>query len=436
MDIKVYNSHFIAEKYFLGSEKLSSYYLIASWLSNENIFLDNLSLNANTNAIINFLSDINCKVSFIENNNCYLKSNIYNKKNELIVDNIYDISSIYLLLPTSINLAKKVIFRLNSEIDDYLLTNYKLFSNECNFMINKKQNEIICSGSLMLDYYNFKKNESSDLIIGLIINALYLKQAISIKVNNNYINSKDIIIALEVFRQFGFDISFENDMIYVHNKRINIWDNYFIEGDYKQAMYYIALACLNGSLVAYNLFNDSKQKEILILDKLKKMGGNIRFINNDSTNYLYVSNNSLLEKGIAKQLKATDINVLDYPEMIPLIMAICCYANGTSKFYNIDKLSMKDLKSINNMIINLNKLGVDIIKYNDNFIINGKKEYSKQNINVNSFKDYHIAISLIVFAMLNKGSIIIKDIDCIANHYPDFINDLIKYSKNNSIELI
>ena len=54
-----------------------------------------------------------------------------------------------------------------------------------------------------------------------------------------------------------------------------------------------------------------------------------RILYEDNKKYLYVSNNSLLEKGVAKQLKACDIDICDVSGMIPLVMVICSFSNGS-----------------------------------------------------------------------------------------------------------
>lgn len=436
MNVKIYPSRFILEKHFDGSTSLTHRFLIASWLINEKIFLDNVPSNDDIKATINFLKEVNTEVVFTDKNSCYLKPNKYIKKDVLYVDINNSTSTLRFLLPVALNLAKKVVFKCDDILFNKSLSFYEKLSEQCNFIINKKDNEIICSGSISLDYYEVDGKTSSQFITGLIINALYNKKAITIKVMPPFENKSYVLMSIEIFKMYGFDISIIDNIIYVHTNRAIKWDNYFIEGDYSVAANYIALACLNGSISAFNITEHSLQNEKKIIDTLKEMGGNIRYIYDNNIKYLYALNNSLLEKGVAKQLKATTIDVSMFADMIPLMMVVSSYANGITKFINASKIETKELIRINHMIDILKKLNVSINIYNDSFTIKGKKNYYNDNISVTTFNDHRIAMALSVFALLNKGSIIIENIECINKVDPEFINNLIKGTKNNAIQII
>lgn len=436
MDVKIYSSRFILEKSFDGSTALTHRFLIASWLANEQIFLDNVPTNDDINATIDFLNQINTEVLFTSENSCYLKPKKYIKKDILYFDVKNSTSSLRFLLPVALNFAKKVVFKCDKLLINKSLDIYKQIAEQCNCIINKKENEITCSGSISLDFYEVDGKISSQFITGLIINAIYNKKAITIKVIPPFENKKYVLMSIEIFKLFGFDISINDNTIIVHTNNISKWDNYFIEGDYSIAANYIALACLNGSMTTYNLTEHSLQSEKRIVDILKTMGGNIRFLYEDNKKYLYVSNNSLLEKGVAKQLKACDIDICDVSGMIPLVMVICSFSNGISKLYNLNKLEEKELIRLNNMINNLKQLGVSINIYNDYITIKGKKDYYNSNVTINSFGDHRIAMAVSIFSLINNGSIIIKDADCVSKIDPNFFNNLTKGTKQNAIQIL
>ena len=52
MDVTIRNSRFIAENAFLGSKSLTHRFLIASWLINEAIILENICENDDINAFL------------------------------------------------------------------------------------------------------------------------------------------------------------------------------------------------------------------------------------------------------------------------------------------------------------------------------------------------------------------------------------------------
>jgi 3-phosphoshikimate 1-carboxyvinyltransferase len=58
---------------------------------------------------------------------------------------------------------------------------------------------------------------------------------------------------------------------------------------------------------------------------------------------------------------------------------------------------------------------------------------SSNNLTLSSYNDHRIVMALTIFALLNKGEITIKDVECINKSDPNFFNLLIKGCKENSI---
>ena len=432
MNVKIYKSRFILEHKFSGSKSLTHRYLIGAFLLNNGIILDNIAINDDITATLNFFKALQKEIVFTSNNSLYIKPSKELHFDTLMIDSLASASTLRFLLPLSLNFAKKVIFNCDASLINRPLDIYLELMNKCNLSIVKNDKQIICSGSINLDYYEIDGGISSQFITGLIINALYLKKAITIKVIKNFYSIDYVKMTIAVFNKLGYDIEFLNDdTIIVHQgKNELLWDNYFIEGDYSTASNFIALSCLNGSLTSYNLKENSLQADYKIIEILKQMGGNIRFINENKA--LYSINNSLLLKGIAKQLKAVDVDIANCIDLGPILMVVASFANGTSHFKNVDRLKIKESNRLKAMIDNLTLLNVNI-KYKDNeVIITGKKEYFN-NVTLNSFNDHRIAMALSVFALLNNGIIIIKDAQCVKKSEPDFFEILKKGCKENAI---
>ena len=438
MNVTIYPTHFIFEKAFLGSKSLTHRFLIASWLINEGIILDNVPNNDDINATISFLKAIGKEVVFTSKNSCYVKhsSNNFEKLDTLYVDVKSSTSTLLFLLPVSLNLAKKVIFRCNDDLMKKSLGIYEKIANDCNLSIQKKDNEIICSGSISLDYFEVDGTISSQFVTGLIINALYLKKAITIKVNPPFICKSYVLMSIEVFKHFGFDISTVDNTFYIHNNHNFNWDHIFIEADYSIAANYIVLACLNGKLIGYNFKEDSLQYDKRIIDILKSIGGNIRYLYEDNVTKLYAYNNGLLEKGIAKQLKAFEMDLCESVDLSPILLVLASFTQGISTFKNYSKLQDKELERVNAMIESLKILNVELRIDNkkDIITIKGKKDYFNK-VTLSSYNDHRIIMALSIFATLNKGCITITNIDCISKSDPDFFNNLMSGCKNSAIQI-
>ena len=164
------------------------------------------------------------------------------------------------------------------------------------------------------------------------------------------------------------------------------------------------------------------------------MGGNIKYINEDNITKLYSNNNSLLEKGIAKQLKATNIDLTDCMDLSPILLVVASFSLGISTFTNYSKLLEKEKERVDYMIKTLKSLNVLIrVDTNKDIItIKGQKQYFN-NTTIHSNNDHRIVMALSIFAMLNQGKITITNIECVKKSMPDFFEYLILGCKDNSI---
>lgn len=435
MNVSIYPSYFILDKAFEGSKSLAHRFIIASFLANEAILLDNVPENDDIDATLNFFKALGKEIIYTSKHSLYMKPSKTKYKELLYVDVKSSASTLRFLLPLSLNLARKVIFKCNDDLIKRTLEVYEKIAENCNLSIKVIGNEIHCSGTMSLDYYEVDGSISSQFITGLIINAIYSKKAITIKVIPPLESKEHVLNSIEVFRKIGFDITIgEDETYYIHNNFNYSWDEYTLEGDYSTAANYLALACLNGKINAYNLYNNSIQQDRIIVDILKSMGGNIRFINNDNNISLYAINNALLEKGVAKQLKATTIDLSKCIDLGPILMVVASFANGITTFNNVKKLKHNESYRLSYMIKLLKSLNVDIKQVDDKVTIKGKKDYFNK-VTLSCYYDHRIAMALSIFALLNKGCITITDVECVSKSDPDFFENLIKGCKEGAIQI-
>lgn len=433
MKVSINNSRFIYSKRVNGSKALAHRFLIGAFLANESFIIENIPKNDDIEATLNFFKAINKEVVFTDNNSCYIKPSETTKAKEITINVNNSYSTLLFLLPLSLQLANKVTFICNDSLINKSIKIYEDISTLCNLSIKKDNNKIICSGSINLDYYEVDGSISSQFITGLIINALYLKKAITIKIINDLKNRQYVNMSVEVFKKIGFDISFIDNTLYIHNNNNNYWDTFFIEGDYSTCCNYLALACLNGSFEAYNLSNNSLQEEAKIIDILTKIGGNIKYYENK--NMIYAYNNSLLEKGIAKQLKSFTYDLSESINLSFILLVVSCFSNGISTFNNYNLLNQQDKDRIDLMIDILTSLNVSIKKSNS-ITIKGKKDYFNNKVTINCKNDHKILMAISIFSLLNKGNIILDNVECINKSDPDFFNNLIKGCKDGAIEVL
>ena len=194
--------------------------------------------------------------------------------------------------------------------------------------------------------------------------------------------------------------------------------NIKIPGDISTAAYFIAAALIieNSQLVLQNVgINHTRSG---FLDIIKEMGGDFKLVNKRKYGLEPVAdikvNNS--------KLKGVKIEGDIIPRLIdelPLITVLASHAEGKTIIRDAAELRVKETDRIKAMVNQLSKLGVDIKELPDGMIINGPTTLNN-NLDLYSYGDHRVAMSLAVACLKVDGSNIIRDTKCIDNSFPGF----------------
>ena len=202
-----------------------------------------------------------------------------------------------------------------------------------------------------------------------------------------------------------------------------------IEGDYSSATFLLAAAGLVGTRITISdLPATSNQGDIAIIEVLRHMG--IPIHRNGDT--LLVERHRNEKRGLLPVLQAIDCNLNAMPDAVPALMAVTCYAQGTSHFRDIAHARIKESDRINIMTKELRKMGADIITYPDQVTVHGNREKMHGAI-LNSHNDHRVAMALAVAALAARGASLLKNSSCVAVTYPDFFEIIESITLKGSI---
>ena len=117
------------------------------------------------------------------------------------------------------------------------------------------------------------------------------------------------------------------------------------------------------------------------------------------------------------ELKATEIDCRDIPDLVPVLCVAASAAEGTTVFKNIERLREKESDRVESTVAMLRALG-------------GKIEYDENKIyvtggalsggTVSSFNDHRIAMSAAIASLRCHGEVIIDEAESVRKSYPDF----------------
>ena len=64
--------------------------------------------------------------------------------------------------------------------------------------------------------------------------------------------------------------------------------------------------------------------------------------------------------GKGEVLKAVNLDVRDIPDLVPVCAALACYAKGTSKIHDAQRLRLKESDRLTSLYTELKKMGAKI----------------------------------------------------------------------------
>ena len=148
------------------------------------------------------------------------------------------------------------------------------------------------------------------------------------------------------------------------------------------------------------------------------MGGNIK--NLDKRN---ISGEDVGDLQISySSLKACTVEGEVIPRLIdelPVIAVLATQAEGTTVIKDAQDLRNKESDRIKAVVTELKKIGADIEETADGFIINGKKKLDG-NIDVETYHDHRLAMSLYVAGLICDKPVLINGFEWVDISFPEF----------------
>jgi 3-phosphoshikimate 1-carboxyvinyltransferase len=109
---------------------------------------------------------------------------------------------------------------------------------------------------------------------------------------------------------------------------------------------------------------------------------------------------------------------------IPIASALAARARGTSEFFDVAELRVKESDRIRMIADTLRAFGVAVEEREDGFAVEGVPDRALRAAHVASGGDHRIAMTAAVLALVADGESVIEDVDCIATSFPRFVGTL------------
>lgn len=215
----------------------------------------------------------------------------------------------------------------------------------------------------------------------------------------------------------GAKLTVDNTKVYIEKSTLTPKD-IFVVGDISSAAFFIVagLVVENSEIILKNVgLNPTRTG---IIDVVKKMGGNIEILDKK-----VVSNEEIGDLRVKySELHGCTIEGEIIPRLIdelPVIAVLATQAQGTTLIKDAGDLRNKESDRIKAVVAELRKLGANIEETPDGFIIQGKTKL-KGGVEVETYHDHRLAMSLYVAGLICENTISINGFEWVNISFPEF----------------
>jgi len=282
---------------------------------------------------------------------------------------------------------------------------YQIFDKQnISYLYRENVLDLYVQGKISSDEFYIPGDVSSQFISGLLF-ALPLLEGNSIIHITSPLQSKGYIdLTLQMLNQYGIEIDYKDNSFYIRGNQSYQPCDYTIEGDYSQAAFYLVAGAFNNNVQLRGLNINSAQGDKEAIEILKRMGCQFEY---SEDGYQMRS----------EELKATDIDASQCPDIIPVIALACAKAQGVSRIYNAKRLRIKECDRLKATVEVLNQLGIKAIEKEEEMIIEGgtiKGGY------VSSYNDHRMAMMEAIASTVSEAKITIDNRECVKKSYLSF----------------
>lgn len=275
------------------------------------------------------------------------------------------------------------------------------------------------SGELKGGKIKIEGTKSSQYLSSLLLVAPKAKSDVEIEVTGEVVSYPYIEMTLQILEQFG--IKFENpDKRHYYipgNQTYKGPKVYNIPRDYSQAAFFLVAGCLvDSDITVKGLAANDKQADKKIVNVLIDMGAKIERNGDD-----------LRVRG-PFDLKGIEIDLMDAPDLFPVLSVLGIYAKGKTRLYNMPQIRYKETDRIAVLAREFKKYGIKVDDEKEDEMTVYHKDMPEQNYDFSAKGDHGITDHRIAMALsligIKSGCSIIREADRVSISYPDYFDHM------------
>lgn len=218
-------------------------------------------------------------------------------------------------------------------------------------------------------------------------------------------------MTIDTAARFGVAIEHNDyEQFYIAGGQSYTPTDYAVEGDWSAAAMLLVAGAVAGEVTVKNLSMLSKQADVAVCDALVRAGAELTTEGNTVT-------------AAHRELRGFEFDATNCPDLFPALATLAAAAEGESRIVGTRRLEHKESNRAEAIRKEFGKIGIEVDLSEPNMMkITGGKITG--GVEVESYGDHRMAMTLAVAALLSDREITIKGAECVSKSYPDFFETL------------
>ena len=254
---------------------------------------------------------------------------------------------------------------------------------------------------------------SSQFITGLIYGFVASPELGKVKLRlRNAVSLPYIELSLHVLKEFGVELTLDNETIKFDGPYTLTPTHIQIEGDWSSASYFLVAGAIGAHPVTVeNLSINSAQADKALLDALTDFGAEITLSGNAVT-------------VTPKERQAFQFDATHCPDLFPALAVLAAFAPIPSEIRGIHRLTHKESNRATAIQTEFERFGLTVeLDWNQDVMrIFPKPSY--QGARIDSHGDHRMAMSCAIMGCYSKGSTFLSQAECVNKSFPEFFDKL------------
>jgi 3-phosphoshikimate 1-carboxyvinyltransferase len=268
-------------------------------------------------------------------------------------------------------------------------------------------NPLSVSGQLIGQAFTLPANVSSQFLSGLLL-ALPLLGGGTLTMTGTVESGAYLDLTVDAMRRCGIAVT-RDGMQFTVAGQYHAAPQMVVEGDWSNAAFWLCAGAVGSRPVTVtNLNLQSAQGDRAIVELLTRFGASVEAAGDRVT----VS---------PAPLTGCEIDAAGIPDLVPVLSAVACAAQGETRIYGASRLRLKESDRLAATHAILGAMGADVQETADGLIFHGGAPL--HGATVDAWNDHRIAMTAAIAALRCDGPVTITNAQAVRKSYPAFFQD-------------